>query len=249
VARSVLCTLLPAALLHARLLASIVHWPCRWARAAWPTGGDKVIAQHIAEAMKAKYPAPDCGYFAFIKRMRRTRQRGKTHDHHIAPKSLFPELRDDLANLIPLSVANHKKAHAILARWIPDAAWPCPKFIAAPGSPQWRAANRAAMRKLAASPAWRAANRAAMRKLAATPAWRAAIRKRSANPAWRAVHRAAMRRLSLTGRPLPLRKIISMYQRGTSVRQIAMAIGNPPNRGQNRIVSALVRAGVYRGKR
>jgi hypothetical protein len=228
-----------------------------------------VIASHIIAAMKAQYPQANfAAYFAFLGRCR---PRGKTQKHHIAPRSLWPELADDKQNLIPLTVPQHKKAHAILAKQIPDASWPCPKFIAAPGSPQWRAAshnakwraaNRAAMRKLHASPAWRAATRAALRKLHASPAWRAAnraaMRKLAANPAWRAAshnakwraaNRAANRRLSLTGRALPIKKILAMYRNGTNVVAIALAIGNPPNSGQNRIARALIKAGMYRGKR
>jgi hypothetical protein len=268
VARAVLCTLLPAALLHARLLASIVHWPCRWAGAAWPTGGDKVIAQHIAEAMKAKYPQANfAAYFAFLGRCR---PRGKTQKHHIAPRSLWPELADDKQNLIPLTVPQHKKAHAILAKQIPDASWPCPKFIAAPSTPEWIAAHykrinspqwlaavitasHAAMR----NPAWHVALCTAMRKLTADPRWRAAQyvascaanRKMTTDPKWLVAARAGFVNNSLTGRPLPLKKIIAMYQSGVAVRQIAIAIGYPPRHGQNRIADALIRAGVYKGRR
>src|SRR5271163_4506267 len=65
--------------------------------------------------MEAKYPQADfAAYFAFLNRCARRRQAGHLHKHHIAPRALFPKLACDLANLMPLTVANHEKAHQIL---------------------------------------------------------------------------------------------------------------------------------------
>jgi hypothetical protein len=75
---------------------------------------------NIQSIMQAKYPDADLSrYFAFL-----TQATGSDHKHHIAPRSLFPELAKEKANLISLTVEQHVEAHSLLAVQIPAANWP-----------------------------------------------------------------------------------------------------------------------------
>ena len=75
--------------------------------------------------MEAKYPQADFGAYFYVL----GQSVGSDHKHHIAPRSLFPELADEPDNLKPLSVREHVEAHRMLAIQIPEANW-YPKFIA-----------------------------------------------------------------------------------------------------------------------
>lgn len=186
-----------------------------------------MVAPHIAEAMRAKYPQADfTRYFAFMEKCATQVQAGETHKHHIAPKEQFPELRRDVANLLPLTVENHWLAHDILGQSEPALAHATPQFIAA-ASTGGRLARK--------TPQWLAACRTAMRKL-------------TSDPKWLAINRRARARTSLIERPLPVKEIVAMYQRGMDVPAIALAIGNPVGHGKNRVREALVKAGVYKKK-
>ena len=44
-------------------------------------------------------------------------------------------------------------------------------------------------------------------------------------------------------------RAVRMYQAGNSVADIAVRLGYERGHGQNRVANALVKAGVYRGKR
>jgi hypothetical protein len=45
------------------------------------------------------------------------------------------------------------------------------------------------------------------------------------------------------------RRIVKMYKMGKLVSEIAVAIGYPPNAGQNRVRGLLQRAGLYKASR
>lgn len=119
--------------------------------------------------------------------------------------------------------------------------------------PKWRAAITAANRKKAQDPTWLASHVEWGKKRAQDPIWRAAhalrMKKVTQTPAWQAKQAAGAARRSLTHQKLPIKGIIKKYQRGASVYAIARSLGCAPDHGQNRIVDALIRAGVYRGKR
>lgn len=86
----------------------------------------------IRAAMQAKYPKADFGpYFAFIVSRSALAPSKGQHKHHIAPREQFQELSSNPANLLRLKVSDHKTAHKILAKAVPEMAFGSPQFIAA----------------------------------------------------------------------------------------------------------------------
>lgn len=72
--------------------------------------------------MQAKYSTADLlPYFRFLASQVGTqREKGRTHDHHIAPRSQFPELENEPSNIITLTVAAHAEAHSLLSEAVPE---------------------------------------------------------------------------------------------------------------------------------
>jgi hypothetical protein len=68
--------------------------------------------------MQAKYPGADLPrYFAFL-----NQSAGADHDHHIAPRSEFPELATEPDNIRAVSFHEHFYAHYLLAIAVPECA-------------------------------------------------------------------------------------------------------------------------------
>lgn len=61
-------------------------------------------------------------YCSFINALRTGKYNGKVqrHPHHILPKSIFPDFKDNRSNIIMLRYVDHKKAHLILAKAVPS---------------------------------------------------------------------------------------------------------------------------------
>ena len=69
-----------------------------------------------------RFPDSDLSpYFEFIwsRPVRKYRPGRGLHRHHIAPRAQFPELEKDPANLITLTVSDHRGAHRLLEPWCP----------------------------------------------------------------------------------------------------------------------------------
>jgi len=65
--------------------------------------------------LESAFPFADfSAYLRFIEACREKKPEGSTHDHHICPRACFPEYMEEPDNLIPLSVEDHTRAHAIL---------------------------------------------------------------------------------------------------------------------------------------
>lgn len=63
-------------------------------------------------------------YYAFINFRKvdkpLAKEKFKTHDHHIKPRCLFPELINDPENIVTLTVSEHIYAHKLLMLWMKD---------------------------------------------------------------------------------------------------------------------------------
>lgn len=83
-------------------------------------------------ALETRYPVADfSAYFAFLETCIGTAsEKGRTHEHHIAPKKQFPELEHDPSNLITLTVEDHKRAHHLLGLVVPNLGMPPAAWIA-----------------------------------------------------------------------------------------------------------------------
>jgi hypothetical protein len=75
-----------------------------------------MIQKRIVDAVTAKHPKADFSrYFTFL-----CSTSGTDHKHHIAPKAIFPELKDEQDNKMVLGYQEHFYAHYLLALAAPE---------------------------------------------------------------------------------------------------------------------------------
>jgi len=213
--------------------------------------------------MQAKYPQADfAAYFAFIIACAATPQPGPAHRHHIAPREQFPELAKDATNLISVTVENHKHAHRLLAQCAPELSLVSQAFIDAAikgGQVGGKIGGRVAGRNrkengtgiFAANYDWQKQGSKNGKQCKAKGTGIFSMSHKQHQQAGRKAGSSksgdkllALAKRSITGKELPVQSIIEMHRQGYTVKEIALAIGNPPNHGQNRIRKFFIREGL-----